>query len=91
MNHDTYLSPCTEHTSVPTDATMDSRLTDTDLGEVLLEVDMVGSDNRRLVIAMSGSVREVREDLDTLRATLDGASCRLAERELLAEYGLGGA
>ena len=75
---------------MPTDATMDSRVTDTDLGEVLLELDMVGSDNRRLVIAMSGTVHEVRADLDTLRATLDGASRRLEEREHLAEYRLGG-
>lgn len=91
MQHDTYLPPRTEHTSVPADALMDSRITDTDVGEVLLELDMVGSDNRRLVIAMSGTVREVRADLDTLRATLDGASRRLEERELLAEYDLGGA
>lgn len=90
MNHDIHFPPCTEKTSVPTDATMDSRVTDTDIGEVLLELDMVGSDNRRLILATSGSVRDVRADLDTLRATLDGASRRLEERELLAEYGLGG-
>lgn len=90
MHHDTYLPPATEHVSIPDDALMDSRVTDTDPGEVLLELDMIGSDSRRLVIVMSGTVRDVRADLDTLRASLDGASRRLEGREHLAEYGLGG-
>ena len=90
MTHDTYFLPRTEHTRVPVDALMDSRMVDTDPGEVLIEVDMAGSDNRRLVIAMSGSVKDVRADLDTLRATLKGASRRLAEREVIEQYGLGG-
>lgn len=90
MPNDTYLPPATEHVRVPLDALMDSSLTDTDPGEVLLELDMIGTDNRLLVIAMTGTVHDVRADLDTLLATLRGASERLAEREVIAEHGLGG-
>lgn len=83
MQHDTYLPPATEHVSVPDEAVMDVSMTDLDPGEVLLELDMVGTDNRRLVVAMSGTVSRVAADLDTMMAALEDASRRIAERECL--------
>lgn len=82
LRHDT-LPPATEHVQVPDEAVMDTSMTDLDPGEVLLELDMVGTDNRRLVVAMSGTVSQVAADLDTMMAALEDASRRMAERELL--------
>ena len=69
---------------------MDTSMTDTEPGKVLLELEMVGSDSRRLIVAMSGTVRKVREDLDTMMAALEDAELRLSARELTDAPSLGG-
>lgn len=90
MQHDTYLPPATEHAQVPTNATMCGHVTDTDPGQVRVELDIVGDGTQRLVIIMSNTLAEARADLDTLQIALDQASRQLAEREVLAAHGLGG-
>ena len=90
MHHGNETPPATKRARVPQNALMDSWVTDTTPGQVRLELEMIGDDNRRLVIAMSGTVRKVRADLDTLLGTVQSASHRLAEREVEDQYGLGG-
>lgn len=88
-HNNAFLEP-TERTTVPDEAVMDTCLLNTDPGEVLLELEMVGSDSRRLVVAMSGTVRKVREDLDTLMAAVQDAELRLSAREITDAPSLGG-
>src|SRR5690625_4139450 len=88
--HNNAVLEPTERTTVPDEAVMDTCLLNTDPGEVLLELEMVGSDSRRLVVAMSGTVRKVREDLDTLMAAVQDAELRLSAREITDAPSLGG-
>ena len=90
MYHNNACLEPTERTTVPDEACMDTSMTDTEPGKVLLELEMVGSDSRRLIVAMSGTVRSVREDLDTLMAALEDAELRLSARELTDAPSLGG-
>lgn len=83
-------TPTNETLRTPPAFTADGRAEATAPGEVSAELDLIGVDNRRLVLLLTGTVTEVRADLAALMSAARTADARLDDLQPRAAYRIAG-